>query len=349
MSGGVDSSVAAALLVEDGFEVVGIMLRLWSESGKDVVNRCCTPDSVFQAKRIASKLDFPFFVIDVSNLFYSMVVEDFINGYANLITPNPCLLCNKKIRWGFLLDYAISIGADYFATGHYARKNIDKNSRFQLLRGIDKQKDQSYVLHMLGQNEIAQTLFPIGNLTKIQVREIALKLSLPVAERPDSQDLCFLGGEDYRAFLLRHCEKVDKPGPIISLDGKILGHHNGLAFYTIGQRKGLHISAPHPLYVIEKDRVHNTLIVGLKKELLKMELFANNINWINGKPPDGQFEAQVKIRYKAHDLNALVLPLSEGSAKVTFSEPAYGITPGQAVVFYDSEVCLGGGTIHEST
>lgn len=345
MSGGVDSSVSAALLVKEGFKVVGIMLRLWSESGRDEDNRCCNPESVIKARRIASQLGFTFFVINISDYFYKEVVNGVINGYTNNITPNPCLCCNKKIRWGFLLEYAMSMGVDYLATGHYARTNIDHNNRFQLLRGVDKQKDQSYVLHILGQSEIAKTLFPIGNLTKIQVREIARKLKLPVSELPDSQDLCFLHGEDYRSFLLRHSDKVYNPGCIISSDGKILGHHNGLAFYTIGQRKGLKIYAPYPLYVIEKDPIHNTLIVGSKKELSKVELNAYNINWVSGLSPEGQFEAQVKIRYRAQDLNALVLPQTEGSAKVIFADPVDGITPGQAVVFYDSEVCLGGGII----
>ena len=345
MSGGVDSSVSAALLAEDGFEIVGIMLNLWSEYGKDEYNRCCTPDSVFQAKKIAVQLGFPFFVIDVKKLFYEIIVNDFISGYTNNITPNPCLLCNNKIRWGFLLDYAISIGADYLATGHYAQKNIDQDNRFQLLRGIDTHKDQSYVLYTLGQEQLAKTLFPIGRLTKLQVRELARQLNLPVSERPDSQDLCFLGGEDYRTFLLRQTEKINKSGPIISTDGKILGYHNGLAFYTIGQRKGLNISTPYPTYVIEKDSLNNTLIVGDKNQLAKMELIASNLSWVSGEPPAGQFDAQVKIRYKARDINALVILQTKGTAKIVFSEPAYGITPGQSVVFYNNMICLGGGII----
>ena len=345
MSGGVDSSVAAALLVEQGYQVIGLMLRLWSEGGRSEENRCCTPDSMALARRVATQLKIPFYAVDAQQLFRAEVVQYFIEGYAGGITPNPCLACNRLVRWGFLLDRAIDLGAQSMATGHYARLIVDERGKTRLLKGIDPKKDQSYVLHFLGQSDLEKTLLPLGCFTKPQVREMAKSMGLPVAEKPDSQDLCFLGVDDYRDFLLRHAPHVENPGPIYTEDGEKIGQHRGLAFYTIGQRKGLGVASPDPLYVIAKDETRNALLVGKSDRLGSTTLRARNVNWIAGEPPSAPFRSQVKIRYKAQAAWAQVTPDGQDRVEVQFEQPVRDITPGQAVVFYIEEECLGGGII----
>ena len=345
MSGGVDSSVAAALLVEQGYTVIGMMLRLWSEPGSEAENRCCTPDAMALARRVASKLSIPFYAVDARQVFRDIVVQHFIDGYAQNTTPNPCLACNRHIRWEFLLQRALALGADYMATGHYARLRHSPEGSIQLLRAADAQKDQSYVLHVLGQSQLAHALFPLGAYTKPEVRSLARRFDLPVAERPDSQDLCFLGASDYHAFLLRYAPGAARPGPILDRRGAQLGTHQGLAFYTIGQRKGIKIAAPHPLYVLQKDALRNALIVGQAEELGQAALVAHHTRWVSGHPPTSPFHAQVKIRYTAHLENGLVIPQPADHFQVKFDAPLRDITPGQAAVIFDGEVCLGGGII----
>ena len=345
MSGGVDSSVAAALLVQQGYQVTGMMLRLWSETGHESSNRCCTPDAMHFARRVAARLDIPFYTLDARQVFRDAVVERFINGYAQFITPNPCLTCNQHIRWGFLLQQALAADADFFATGHYARSIQDPSGLWQLLRAVDPAKDQSYVLHVLGQAHLARTLFPLGDLTKPQVRQLARDFNLPVAERSESQDLCFLGSEDYRQFLSRHAPDLANPGPILDKTGVQLGEHPGLAFFTIGQRKGIHISSPIPLYVLAKDPSRNALIVAPLEGLGQDELIANSVHWISGSSPTQSFPASIKIRYKAHEVQGLVTPLPDQTVHVKFEHKLRDCTPGQAVVFYNDQVCLGGGII----
>ncbi len=344
MSGGVDSSVAAALLVEQGYEVIGLMLRLWSEPGSGKVNRCCSPDAMAQAKRVAAQLDIPFYAIDAQNVFFEQVVIPFIGGYTQGITPNPCVWCNRQIRWEFLFNHAQAFGAQFMATGHYARVRQDSD-RFQLLKALDQSKDQSYVLHVLDQEKLSKASFPLGEFSKGEVRDIARKLNLPIAERPDSQDLCFIGNGDYREFLLRNSDQEFHDGDIRNKQGKFLGRHNGLAMYTIGQRRGLGISYPTPLYVIEKDQRKNTLIVGSKVELEQQKLWANNVNWVSIEPQKKPIHAKVKIRYKSREEPAIITPLKDGSVEVVFDNKIMGITPGQAAVFYDGDICLGGGII----
>jgi len=345
MSGGVDSSVAAALLVSQGYEVIGMMLRLWSEPGGESSNRCCTPDAMALARRVAARLDIPFYAIDAQEIFNQTVVQFFLNGYAQGITPNPCLVCNRQIRWDFLLKRALALGAQFLATGHYVRLHRDGNGKLQILRALDQSKDQSYILHILGQEQLAHALFPLGEFTKPQVRQLAREFDLPMAERSESQDLCFLGNGDTRGFLERNIPQVKNPGPILNRKGEILGEHKGLAFYTIGQRKGLGITAPLPLYVLEKDLLQNSLIIGTQEELGWNELLAAGVNWISGEPPAGPFRAQVKIRYKSLEAPAIVTPLDQGQVYVKFDYPLRDITPGQAAVFYAGEFCLGGGII----
>ena len=366
MSGGVDSSVAAALLKEQGHEIEGMMLRLWSQPGKESENACCTLESLSLAEQVANQLDIPFYIIDAKEPFRDIVVDYFIDSYARGETPNPCLMCNRHIRWGILLAEALKLGADFIATGHYVQTRfilptgekyqfplnalsaapggVFENSEVQLLRGADKGKDQAYVLHVLTQEQLKKSIFPIGQYPKSEIRELAHKFNLPVAEKADSQDLCFLSGGDYRDFLREYAPNTTQKGKIINSEGKILGEHQGLALYTIGQRKGLGISSPNSLYVLRKDLERNALVVGEWTELGKSEMRVANINWI-GAAPTSNFRTQVKIRYGAKNAWAEITPLSGTQAKIAFETAQRGISPGQAAVFYQDEICLGGGII----
>ncbi len=346
MSGGVDSSVTAALLKQQGYDVIGMMMRLWSEPGKENSNRCCTPDSMAMARRVAAKLEVPFYVVDAKEVFRETVVQYFLDGYAAGQTPNPCLICNRQIRWTFLLEHALALDADYLATGHYVRKINTKDGKYQLLRAVDPSKDQSYVLHVLTQEELSKALFPVGEYSKAEIRRMAESLNLPVHKRPDSQDLCFLAGEDYRHFIERNAPEMLESGEIVTFNGSVLGQHTGLANYTIGQRKGLEVSSPVPLYVLGKDTDTNTLIVGEANELGTNELIADDINWLSGEAPQKSFRAEVKIRYTAKEAEAQVTPVEGGrQAMVWFDAPQRDVTPGQAAVFYDGDVLIGGGII----
>lgn len=347
MSGGVDSSVTAALLVERGFSVFGIMLRLWSERDDENGNRCCSPDSVAMARRVASLLSIPFYVLDARQYFYDSVIIPFIEGYTHNQTPNPCITCNRIIRWQFLLNHASSTGAQFLATGHYARIVAYPDQTFGLLKGMDTSKDQSYVLHMLTQKQLGMAKLPLGDYTKADVRQLARNYKLPVAERPDSQDLCFVGsGGDYRNFLIRHAPHVQDPGDIVNQEGKVLGQHEGLAFYTIGQRKGLHISSSTPLYVLEKDISRNQLIVGSQNQSEIEKITVNKFNWIAGEQSAHTFTAQVKIRYRAHEVPVEVQCLPGDGIQMHFTnQSVHDATPGQAAVLYNGDKCLGGGII----
>ena len=348
MSGGVDSSVAAALLKEQGHDVTGMMLRLWSQPGKEESNRCCTLDSQLLARRVANKLDIPFYVIDAKDTFRDVVVDYFLDGYSRAETPNPCLMCNRHIRWGTLREHALALGAEYLASGHYVRLQKKDDGEIQLLRGVDKGKDQAYVLHVLTQEKLQQSLFPVGDYPKTEIREMAEKFGLPVATRSDSQDLCFLAGGDYRDFLREYAPATTQPGEIVGSDGAVLGEHQGLAFYTIGQRKGLGVPSPVPLYVLGKNAARNQLVVGQAEELGSQRADVDKINWIAGAAPVEPFRAQVKIRYTAREAWAEIKPIGADQAQITFDAPQRDITPGQSAVFYAGEVCLGGGTIQAS-
>jgi tRNA-specific 2-thiouridylase len=346
MSGGVDSSVAAAMLVEQGYNVIGLMLKLWSEQDSDRSNRCCTPDSIALARQVASILSIPFYVLDARQLFFDSVVTPFIDDYAHNLTPNPCLYCNRFVRWDFLLNHALAAGANFLATGHYARITQNSDGNFNLSRAVDPAKDQSYVLHILIQNQLKHALFPLGGYSKQQVRQMAHKYNLPVAERPDSQDLCFVGAHgDYRRFLARHAPQTLIPGLIKDPQGNLLGNHLGLAFFTIGQRKGLNIASTTPFYVIEKDASSNTLIVGTKEQMGSDQLVAENVNWIEGYPPSSSFTAWVKIRYNAKDIPGMVNIVNGNKIRIKFENLVRDITPGQAAVLYNGDICLGGGVI----
>ncbi|MFZ3071484.1 MAG: tRNA 2-thiouridine(34) synthase MnmA [Anaerolineaceae bacterium] len=344
LSGGVDSSVAAALLVEQGFDVTGVTMRLWSEPGCEQENRCCTPETRQIAKQVADKLNIPFKVLDAEEVFRKQVVQSFLDGYQRGETPNPCIFCNRYVKWGFLLSFAESIGAPYIATGHYARVTRAENGLYELWKGVDPSKDQAYMLSMLNQELLSHSIFPLGNYYKTQIRQLARELDLPAADQPESQDLCFLGKSDYRVFLRKYVPQVAQPGLIENQEGMVLGEHQGLAFYTIGQRKGLP-SSTRPLYVLEKKLSDNVLIVGFEEELGKEVFEAYPVNWIAGEIPSAPMHLEVKIRFKAQPAPALVTPKEDGSIHVQLSTPLRDISAGQMAVLYRGEQVTGGGLI----
>jgi len=347
LSGGVDSSVAAALLVEQGYEVVGATMRLWSAPGCEEENRCCTPQTRELAAQLAEQLGIPFHILDAQQAFRQAVVQRFLDGYSRGDTPNPCVYCNRYLKWDHLWQFAQSIGAEAIATGHYARLREGTDGTYELWKGVDATKDQTYFLSLLTQQQLAHTLFPLGEYTKVEVRQIAHARQLPSADAPESQDLCFLGKRDYRDFLREYAPQAVQPGEIVDRQGKVLGSHNGLAFYTIGQRKGMPASA-HALYVYQKDLEHNRLVVGTEAELGADRMQVREINWIAGNPPADYFEAEVKIRFKAVPALAQIEVQPESSAMVHFAKPLRDITPGQLAVFYQGEKVLGGGWINAS-
>jgi len=348
LSGGVDSAVAAALLIEQGYEVGGVMLRLWAEPGQDATadNLCCTPQAVTRARSVADLLDIPFRLLNVEDVFRQHVVDYFVAEYAAGRTPNPCVICNRTIRFGRLMDHALARGAEFLATGHYARvREVD--GQHQLLRGRDAHKDQSYFLHTPSKEQLAHVLFPLGELTKEEVRSIAHRRGLPVAEQEESQDVCFLADGDYRRFLTEQAPHLMRPGPIRDTSGRALGQHQGLPAYTIGQRKGLGISAPEPLYVLAIRPEENALIVGPAEELGRDECHVEGMHYISGEAPTAPFRATAQIRSQARPASVTLTPLSGRKANVRFDEPQRDITPGQFLVLYDGEVVLGGGAICE--
>jgi len=347
MSGGVDSSVAAALLVEQGYDVVGMMMRLWSDDamGGAEHNRCCTPEQMADARRIADQIGIPFYVLDTKDVFRATVVEYFLDGYRQGITPNPCMECNRHIRFDYLQQNALALDADYLATGHYARIDQDEAGYFRLRMGVDEAKDQSYVLSVMGQDQLRHALFPIGEYPKHEVRALAARFGLNVESKKDSQDLCFLGNNDYRDFLRVHAPEIMQPGPIVLKDGTQIGEHQGLSNYTIGQRKGLGLSYPQPLYVLAMNPYRNALIVGTREQLGRDQFTVKRVNWVSGQVPSEPFEAQVKIRYKARPVPAMITPLADDRVEITLDDPARDVTPGQGAVIYDGDICLGGGVI----
>ena len=346
LSGGVDSAVAAALLVGQGHEVIGVMLRLWRERGPDGTDARAGDLSaaVDRARRVANWLGIPFRLVDAADAFKRQVVDYLIAEYTAGRTPNPCVRCNRTIRFGLLLDQSGALGAEFLATGHYARVR-HVAGRCQLLRGRDRHKDQSYFLHALDQEQLARVRFPLGELAKEDARAIARQAGLPVAEQPESQDICFLGGGDYRRFLARRVSHLFRPGPIRDTSGRVLGQHQGLPAYTIGQRKGLGIAAAAPLYVLAIEPAENALIVGPAEDLGQDECLVEEMHYIDGETPTAAFRAAAQIRHRAVPALVTVTPLPSRRARVHFVTPQRDIAPGQFLVLYDGEVVLGGGAI----
>jgi tRNA-uridine 2-sulfurtransferase len=341
MSGGVDSSVAAALLVEQGYDVSGFMLKLWSCQTE---NACCPPEALKQAYQVAALLGIPFQVIDAKKIFKREIVDEFINGYRNGITPYPCFVCNQRIKWGVILDQLSSTGKEMIATGHYAR--IRKEQEVYLLqRAVDDTKDQSYALAGLEQRALARTIFPLGEFTKKKVRELARSYSLAVSEKSDSQDLCFIGEEGYREFLRREAPGSFQPGAIRLVSGEIIGTHEGLANFTIGQRKGLGAGFKDPIYVVEKDTEKNEVIAGYKDQLGRDQFTATLQNWTPVEALASGFTCKVKTRYKSTISDAVIEAIDGKEVVVRLKQEQRDITPGQIAVFYQGEDVLGSAVI----
>jgi len=350
MSGGVDSSVAALLLLQKGFNVIGLTMQS-VPCGAEKVSGCCGLAAVNSAQKVCQKLNIPHYVLNFRQPFQRKVIDYFCREYQAGRTPNPCVVCNQYIKFDLLLRRAREIGADFLATGHYARvaRKLPITNyqlpKFTLLKGKDKNKDQSYFLYRLTQNQLKYILFPLGDLTKKQVRQIAKKANLPTAERPESQEICFIPDNDYRKFLRKNCARINKLGPILNESGQVVGQHQGIAFYTIGQRKGLGFASQKPVYVLKIDKNKNALIVGAEKGLYQKELIVKNLNWVQNKTPKLTLKAMAKIRYRQLASAVSVYPESKNKMRVRFIKPQRAITSGQSIVFYKGNEVLGGGII----
>jgi tRNA-specific 2-thiouridylase len=365
MSGGVDSSLVAALLHEAGHDITGITMHLWDGDDERLAESlCCSQEMAESARRVCAQLGVPYYVFNYQREFRRHVIEYFLSEYAQGYTPNPCLACNRDLKFRALLARAQALGFDYVATGHYARIQPSQlsvvsgqlqrasdqlqttdNGHYQLLRAIDADKDQSYMLHMLQQHELARLLFPIGDYTKPQVRSMAAERGLASADRPESQDICFVPGGDYRNLLREEQPESLRPGPIVDQQGREVGRHQGLPLYTIGQRRGLGLAVGQPLYVTQLDLARNALIVGPLEALERQSLDATDMTFVDGAWPSAPLDCQAQIRSHAAPVEACITPRERGKIRVAFARPQRAITPGQAVVLYDGDVVLGGGRI----
>ncbi len=347
MSGGVDSSVAAALLAEAGHEVIGLSMQLYDQSGGESgYGSCCSLDDLYDAGRVARGLNFPHYIVNFEREFQRTVVSNFVDEYISGRTPIPCAHCNSDLKFATLLDRSMAYGAEVVATGHYARMSIDpETGRHVLRRGLDAAKDQSYFLFSLTQKQLSRASFPVGNLSKDEVRDIARRLGLAVAEKPDSQEICFVPDGDYAAFIEKKAGDLDGGGAIVNQAGAVLGRHGGVHRFTVGQRKGLGIAAAEPLYVLQLRPAEKAVVVGPRPELERTSLTASGVNWIAGSPPAGPMYVTAQIRHRHQPAPATVYALNDSRAALEFDAPVMAVTPGQAVVFYDRDVVVGGGWI----
>jgi len=344
MSGGVDSSVAAMLLKEQGYEVVGATMRLWhANDDKKRPGGCCSIEDISDAKCVCNALNIAHYVFNFESEFKKFIVDNFVKEYFCARTPNPCIICNQKMKFEIFLQRAIAMGFDYIATGHYA--NVERAQHLRLKKSTDKTKDQSYALFRLDEKKLEKILFPLGELSKKEVRQIAQNANLPVAQKPDSQEICFIDNNDYGTFLKNYdpLTKIEK-GDILDKSGKKLGVHKGLAYYTVGQCSGLGLSTPEPRYVLSINSENNTLVVGKKEDTYSKICFVKDVSWVNAKP-ENNFIADVKIRYLHTAAHAQIKSKENNCVQIIFCEPQMAITPGQSAVFYDGEYVLGGGVI----
>lgn len=364
MSGGVDSSTAALILKQLGHEVVGCSMQLWDyrrnpvRDGSHLVGSCCSTDDVYDARRVAERLGFPFYVLNLQEEFQKRVIQPFMGNYLAGKTPSPCILCNSFLKFDKLMSFAEQVGIERVATGHYARIEGSDGEGYRLLKGKDAAKDQSYYLFELTQKQLERIVFPVGDLKKPEVRELARAHGLETAFKHESQEICFVPDRDYAGFIQRHAQEVDaelgrrakaaaRPGPIVMKDGTLLGQHSGIHHFTVGQRKGLRIGHPRPLYVLRLDLGSNAVVVGYKEDVYSRGLVAERLNWIVGTPPSGRVRAAVKIRAR-HPEAASTIEIEDGQVSVFFDSPQMAVTPGQAVVFYDGDRVLGGGWIKQA-
>jgi tRNA-specific 2-thiouridylase len=346
MSGGVDSSVAAALMIEAGYDVVGVTLKQWEDAdGALPTAGCCTVGDAEDARRVAAALDVPYYVLDYVDEFREAVVDPFGAAYLAGRTPNPCVECNRTVRFKALLDRTEALGCDVLVTGHHARVRSDASGD-HLLQAVDATKDQSYVLYMLGQEELSRIRLPVGEMTKTEVRSRAEVLGLRTADKPDSQDLCFVGRGDYREFLAEHFPEAARPGAIVDADGTVVGEHGGTAGFTIGQRRGLGVSAAEPRYVVDIDPASATVVIGMRSELLVAGCTLGEVSFVAGEPPAAP-DVLVKVRYRSRPVAARLTEVN-GSWQVEFASDQAGVAPGQAAVFYRGAEVVGGGTIRRA-
>ena len=348
MSGGVDSSVAAYLLKEQGYDVIGVTMQIWQDEERAVEEEnggCCGLSAVDDARRVAAALDIPYYVMNFKKEFKENVIDYFIDEYLHGRTPNPCIACNRYVKWESLLKRSMDIGADYIATGHYARIEKLPNGRYSLKRSATLAKDQTYALYNLTQEQLARTLMPVGEYTKDEVREIAEKINLRVANKPDSQDICFVPDGDYAGFIERTLDAELPTGNFVTLDGKVLGKHKGITHYTVGQRKGLGLALGYPAFVIEIRPETNEVVIGTNEDAMSNYVRANKLNFMSIPDLTEPMRVFAKIRYNHKGAWCTIEKTGEDEILCTFEEPQRAITPGQAVVFYDGDYVLGGGTI----
>lgn len=351
MSGGVDSSVAAVVLTEQGYNVVGVTMQIWpdmDEGIKQLEGGCCSLSAVDDARRVADRLGIPYYVLNFKDVFQEKVIDYFKGEYLKGRTPNPCIACNRFVKFEALLQKAVSMGMDYIATGHYARIDFDAaTGRYLLKKSVTEEKDQTYALYTMTQEQLSKTLFPIGDFTKDRVREIAREMNLPVAHKPDSQEICFVQDNDYGRYISENTDKEIKPGYFVDREGRKLGMHKGIIHYTVGQRKGLGNTFGKPMYVLEICPENNTVVLGDKNEVYSTELTASDINFISIPELKEEMRVTAKIRYTAKEAAAVVSPIEDkpGSFRVVFDEPQRAITPGQSVVLYSAGTVVGGGVI----
>jgi len=345
MSGGVDSSVAAALMKQDGYDVTGIMLKLWQGAAANNESGCCSLDAAEDARRVSQILDIPFYVLNFADQFNATVVANFTSRYAAGLTPNPCIECNRSVKFATLLNKTRTFGADVLATGHYARVE-EAAGKYRLRRGADPSKDQSYVLYMLGQNELSAARFPVGHYSKTDIRVIATELGFRNAQKRDSQEICFVPGGDTHAFLEAQVPEGSRPGPILNVSGEQIGTHRGFAHYTVGQRRGTGIAARVPVYVKNIRPEDNTVVVATREQLSEVEFELDGLNFVCD-PPQREFKAAVMTRYRGPESEATI-SIEDDWARVVFDRPQPPTAPGQAAVFYEGDLVLGGGTIRRA-